>query len=116
MDSALIAAIAAAVGMIIGKLFDTFMAKNKNKVDETISDRQLIMQETANLRQEMREEIRVLRTEVSQLREENYQLRAENTRLILRISELEAELKRMRNIAGYEEREDEDSILPTLED
>lgn len=111
MDSALLAAIAAALGIVVGKLFDTLMAKGKNKVDTTISDRQMIMQETAALRQEMREEIRVLRSEVSQLREENFQLRAENTRLLFRISELEDELKRMRS-AKYEEKGNENDNAP----
>lgn len=116
MDATILAAIAAAAGMIIGKLFDTFMAKGKNKTDTTISDRQMIMQETAALRQEMREEIRILRSEVSQLREENFQLRAENTRLLLRISELEDELKRMRRLAGYSEKGDESSTTDIEEE
>jgi hypothetical protein len=53
----------------------------------------------------MREEVRVLRNEVNQLREENFQLRAENSRLLLRISELEDELRVMRKLAGYDQKE-----------
>lgn len=105
MDASIIAALAGAAGIAITKIFDFFMSKNRDKTKIDMSYNELMMKENAAFRQEMREEVRVLRNEVSQLREENFQLRAENSRLLLRISELEDELRVMRKIAGYDHKE-----------
>ncbi|MNB93573.1 hypothetical protein D3C81_1356450 [compost metagenome] len=105
MDATILAAIAAAAGAVIGKVLDVIIAKGKNKTKVDITYNELLMKENAVFRQEMKEEMRVLRLEVSELREENFQLRAENSRLLLRISELEDELKFMRKVAGYEKDE-----------
>lgn len=117
MEPGIIAAIAGAAGVAITKIFDFFMSKNRNKTKVDLSYNELMMKENAAFRQEMREEVRVLRHEVSQLREENFQLRAENSRLLLRISELEDELRVMRKLAGYDHKDYEViSIEPNSDD
>jgi predicted nuclease with TOPRIM domain len=101
----IVSAIAGLLGIVAKALFDMIVNKQKAKLETDATDKELMMKEYTSFRQEMRDEIRVLRAEVTQLREENFQLRAQNSRLVLRISELEEELRVMRKIAGYDNKD-----------
>ena len=98
----IISTVSGIIGVVSKAIFDMIVKKHNAKLDAEITDKELMMKEYSAFRQEMRDEIRVLRAEVTQLREENFQLRAQNSRLVLRISELEDELRVMRKIAGYD--------------
>ena len=98
----IVSTISGILGIVSKAIFDIVVKKHNTKIESEITDKELMMKEYASFRQEMRDEIRVLRAEVTQLREENFQLRAQNSRLVLRISELEEELRVMRKIAGYD--------------
>ena len=98
----IISTISGIVGIVSKALFDIVVKKHNHQLEVQITDKELMMKEYSAFRQEMRDEIRVLRAEVTQLREENFQLRAQNSRLVLRISELEEELRVMRKIAGFD--------------
>ncbi len=98
----IISTISGLVGIVSKAIFDMIVKKHNTKIEAEVTDKELMMKEYSAFRQEMRDEIRVLRAEVTQLREENFQLRAQNSRLVLRISELEEELRVMRKIAGYD--------------
>jgi predicted nuclease with TOPRIM domain len=97
-----VSTISGLIGIVSKALFDMVVKKHNTKIEAELTDKELMMKEYSSFRQEMRDEIRVLRAEVTQLREENFQLRAQNSRLVLRISELEEELRVMRKIAGYD--------------
>lgn len=98
----IVSTVSGILGIVAKAIFDMIVNKHSHKLDSQITDKELMMKEYSAFRQEMRDEIRVLRAEVTQLREENFQLRAQNSRLVLRISELEEELRVMRKIAGID--------------
>ena len=105
----IVSTISGVLGIVSKAVFDMMVNKHNHKLESQITEKELMMKEYSAFRQEMRDEIRVLRAEVTQLREENFQLRAQNSRLVLRISELEEELRVMRRIAGIDK--DYDVVL-----
>jgi predicted nuclease with TOPRIM domain len=109
----IIGAVIGVIGVLSKVIFDILINKHKHALDEKILDKEANLKEDSAFKQEMRDELRVLRSEVNQLREENFQLRAQNSRLVLRISELEDELRIMRRLAGIDKNYD---ILPVEED
>lgn len=95
---------------VIGSLASYLIAKNANKKDFNIADRQLLSDDEKSFRQELREsitlykaeledaraEIRALRDEVAQLHRVNLELTLENKELQKKVDGLRSELQSFR--------------------
>jgi predicted nuclease with TOPRIM domain len=95
---------------IIGSVSTYFIARNNNKKDLVIENRQSLSEDERSFRAELRdeikgyrEEIESLRTEISQLRVINTELTIENRRLMVQIEELRIQLTRLIEKAEKEE-------------
>jgi uncharacterized protein YicC (UPF0701 family) len=95
-EATVIAAIIGFLAALLPKLYDSIIAKKKQRFDYATALAEQLTAEGQELRKELRKEIEILRQEIAQLREENEEIKEENLKLKTRISQLELELDRAR--------------------
>lgn len=100
MNENVITALASVLGMFITGGFGYLVARNNNKKDLSINDRQLLSEDERQFRQELktelannRKEIEGLRLEVENLRALNLNLELENKQLQIKVDELRQALQ-----------------------
>jgi predicted RNase H-like nuclease (RuvC/YqgF family) len=108
LDQNTISGLASFGGMFLTALLGYLAAKQTNKKDVVVTDRQTLSTDEKNFREDLlnevkgyREETRKLREEVEALRSLNTELKLENVKLSAQVQDLTLELKEFRS---YEEK------------